>query len=387
MFQKTHMLRKKKTVSSIRTFGCPHCKSRIRHFEPTQVRHLDLTYYDWSDGYREFPYLPACMEDAHPIARCSACSGLFRNDEVVYENEKISTPELVKGQRHYASYEKPTAADYLNAIRGGVARSEQEKIEFCKIVWHKANDRIRRQIRYITENCAFLLHSEAELNVYIEEIEQYFIELEKYEQARVNDGELLESLISILRWEAPQLLTGEGEAEISRAFERGINDEQRSHLIAYVCAFFGYLFPEVPGLLQGLYLLSGLSSGTFPRSYVLASSEYVIERITETRHEIKTSLFDVLRFHYTTDERQCLFHLARLLRSNNHVLAAELLRETGAFDHALSFLNRGEKLENERGLPIDAIRWACEQRLPYVFEVGKEKELGEVLRLIKQASN
>lgn len=358
---------------------CPHCGAHLRDLVPSWLYIGDPTR--WSDGYNHFPNNP----ESHPITKCSLCSSLFHNDEVSYVEEEEDSKQV--GPSHPMGFcQSPTTTDYLAAIRDGLTRSEEEEIKFCRIVWYNANDRIRRQIRYITENSAFFLHSEDELHIYIEKIEHHFIELEKYEQARINDSELLPSLIAILRHEAPQLLSGEGEAEISSAFERGINDEQRSHLIAYVCQYFGYLFPEVPDLLQGLYLLPSLSPGTFPPSYVLQPSEHVLERITATRHEIKTALFDILRFHYTTDERQCLFHLARLLRSSNHILAAELLRETGAFDHALSFLNRDEKLANEHGLPIEAIRWACERQLPYVFEVGKEKELCEVLRLSEQAS-
>jgi hypothetical protein len=161
-----------------------------------------------------------------------------------------------------------------------------------------------------------------------------------------------------LKREAPELLAGEGETELVEAFEKGMSDEQRSDLTAYVCAFFGYLFPNAPKAIQNIYRVDDYPLG------IWQPVEHVWNCINTIRDKVQQSLNVIRSFRYTSEELACLSQLAQLLECGNRFLLVELLRETGKFDLALTHLEREKELINPGELPIDAIRWACEQRLP-----------------------
>lgn len=275
--------------------------------------------------------------------------------------------------------QSPTTTDYLAAIADGLPRCPEEEIDFCKIVWHQANNRIRDHIKNLTDN-AFWFRADDELRGYLIAVEEYFTQYDAaVESNRYTDGDafdeeaLMQDLLKALRQEAPELLDQDGERRLAEDFALGLTEEEKKILVSFTSTTH-LDFPEVPDEIRNLY------EGGIARSEVW-------EEIRRRRASLHESHEAIRSFRFEKEELGCLFHLAKLLERSDRILLVELLRETGEFDLALEYLEREAKVEDKAELLVDAIRWACERRLPYVFEVGKETELGEVLRLIKQASD
>ena len=211
-------------------------------------------------------------------------------------------------------------------------------------------------------------------------VEEYFTQHDAaVESNRYTDGDafdeeaLMQDLLKALRQEAPELLDQDGERRLAEDFALGLTEEEKKILVSFTSTTH-LDFPEVPDEIRSLY------EGGIARSEVW-------EEIRRRRASLHESHEAIRSFRFEKEELGCLSDLAKLLERSDGILLVELLRETGEFDLALEYLEREAKVEDKAELLVDAIRWACERRLPYVFEVGKETELGEVLRLIKQASD
>jgi phage FluMu protein Com len=122
--------------------ACPHCKTLARLFT---VATPDPTgSLSWSDGYQEMPMTPAQPN----ISRCRGCGKLMWSAEcapvgMIDENQP-STPEQEEWKK--LPYLEPAGeADYLEALKTGMAVHPEQETELRVFAWWRANDRHRRE--------------------------------------------------------------------------------------------------------------------------------------------------------------------------------------------------------------------------------------------------
>ena len=122
--------------------ACPHCQTLARLFtvatpDPTGT-------VSWSDGYQEMPLTPTQPN----IARCRGCGKLMWSAECppvgMIDEAQTLTPEQEEWKK--LPYLEPVAeADYLEALKSGMARHPEQETELRVFAWWRANDQHRRE--------------------------------------------------------------------------------------------------------------------------------------------------------------------------------------------------------------------------------------------------
>lgn len=120
--------------------ACPHCQTAARLFT---VANPDPTgSVSWSDGYQEMPLTPAQPN----LARCRNCQKLMwvaDCPQLAMLDESQPLPEHERWKK--LPYLEPVEeADYLEAIRLGLAPLPEQEMELRVFAWWRANDRHRR---------------------------------------------------------------------------------------------------------------------------------------------------------------------------------------------------------------------------------------------------
>ncbi len=120
--------------------ACPHCQSLARLFT---IANPDPTgSVSWSDGYQEMPLTPAQPN----ISRCTNCSKLMWVAEcppVGMIDENVPAPEH-EAWKKLPYIEPVEEADYLEALKSGMATEPERETELRVFAWWRANDKHRR---------------------------------------------------------------------------------------------------------------------------------------------------------------------------------------------------------------------------------------------------
>ena len=122
--------------------ACPHCEALARLF--TIVEADPTGAVSWTDGCQEMPMTPAQPN----ISRCPGCGKLMWVAEcqplgMIREDADLPAPELEEWKK-LPYLEPATEADYLEAVKTGMARTPDQEAELRVHAWWRANDPHRR---------------------------------------------------------------------------------------------------------------------------------------------------------------------------------------------------------------------------------------------------
>ena len=120
--------------------ACPHCQTLARLF--TVANPDPSGAVSWSDGYQEMPLTPAQPN----LSRCRNCGKLMWVAEcppmgMIDENQPLPEHEEWKKLPYLEPVEE---ADYLEALKSGMAAHPEQETELRVFAWWRANDRHRR---------------------------------------------------------------------------------------------------------------------------------------------------------------------------------------------------------------------------------------------------
>ena len=120
--------------------ACPHCQSLARLF--TVANPDPSGAVSWSDGYQEMPLTPTQPN----LSRCKNCGKLMWVADcppvgMIDENHPLPEHEEWKKLPYVEPVEE---ADYLEALKSGMAPEPERETELRVFAWWRANDRHRR---------------------------------------------------------------------------------------------------------------------------------------------------------------------------------------------------------------------------------------------------
>jgi len=121
--------------------ACPHCQTLARLF--TVVSPDPTGAVSWTDGYQETPMTPVQPN----LSRCRSCKKLMWVAECapvgMIEASEPPKPEHAEW-RELPYFDPADEADYLEAVKSGMAQYPEQETELRVFAWWRANDRQRR---------------------------------------------------------------------------------------------------------------------------------------------------------------------------------------------------------------------------------------------------
>jgi hypothetical protein len=121
--------------------ACPHCQALARLFTVAQADPTGAV--SWTDGCQEMPMTPVQPN----LSRCRKCGKLMWVSECapvgMIEKEESAKPEQAEW-KGLPYLEPADEADYLEAIKTGMAQHPEQETELRVFAWWRANDKVRR---------------------------------------------------------------------------------------------------------------------------------------------------------------------------------------------------------------------------------------------------
>jgi hypothetical protein len=121
--------------------ACPHCQALARLFTVAQPDPTGAV--SWTDGCQEMPMTPVQPN----LSRCRKCGKLMWVSECAPVGliESGDEPKPEHAEWKELPYLEPAdEADYLEAIKSGMAQHPEQETELRVFAWWRANDKVRR---------------------------------------------------------------------------------------------------------------------------------------------------------------------------------------------------------------------------------------------------